>query len=81
MNKKLGKNGIFFWLFLAPVLIALFMVVVIPLLYGVYYSFTNWDGINTPQFAGVTNYIQLLGDKVLEILFGSLLSLLLYQLF
>ena len=63
MNKKLGKNGIFFWLFLAPVLIALFMVVVIPLLYGVYYSFTNWDGINTPQFAGVTNYIQLLGDE------------------
>lgn len=63
MNKKLGKNGLFFWLFLAPVLIALIMVVVIPLLYGVYYSFTNWDGINTPVFAGITNYIQLLGDE------------------
>lgn len=63
MNKKLGKNGLFFWLFLAPVLIALIMVVVIPLLYGVYYSFTNWDGINTPVFAGISNYIQLLGDE------------------
>ena len=63
MNKKLGKNSLFFWLFLAPVLIALIMVVVIPLLYGVYYSFTNWDGINTPVFAGITNYIQLLGDE------------------
>nr|WP_314278141.1 sugar ABC transporter permease [uncultured Peptostreptococcus sp.] len=63
MNKKLGKNGLFFWLFLAPVLIALVMVVIIPLLYGVYYSFTNWDGINTPQFAGITNYMQLLGDE------------------
>ncbi len=63
MNKKLGKNGLFFWLFLAPVLIALIMVVVIPLLYGVYYSFTNWDGINTPVFAGIINYIQLLGDE------------------
>ena len=63
MNKKLGKNGLFFWLFLAPVLIALIMVVVIPLLYGVYYSFANWDGINTPVFAGITNYIQLLGDE------------------
>jgi len=63
MNKKLGKNGLFFWLFLAPVLIALIMVVVIPLLYGVYYSFTNWDGINTPVFAGISNYMQLLGDE------------------
>ena len=63
MNKKLGKNGLFFWLFLAPVLIALIVVVVIPLLYGVYYSFTNWDGINTPVFAGISNYMQLLGDE------------------
>ena len=63
MNKKLGKNGLFFWLFLAPVLIALIMVVVIPLLYGVYYSFTNWDGINTPVFAGISSYMQLLGDE------------------
>lgn len=63
MNKKLGKNGLFFWLFLAPVLIALIMVVIIPLLYGVYYSFTNWDGINTPVFAGISNYMQLLGDE------------------
>lgn len=63
MNKKLGKNGLFFWLFLAPVLIALIMVVVIPFLYGVYYSFTNWDGINTPVFAGISNYMQLLGDE------------------
>ena len=39
------------------------MVVVIPLLYGVYYSFTNWDGINTPVFAGISNYMQLLGDE------------------
>jgi len=52
-----------FNLFLAPVLIALIMVVVIPLLYGVYYSFTNWDGINTPVFAGISNYMQLLGDE------------------
>ena len=63
MNKKLGKNGLFFWLFLAPVLIALIMVVVIRLLYGVYYSFTNWDGINTQVFAGISNYMQLLGDE------------------
>lgn len=62
MGKHLKKNGLFFWLFLAPVIVALFMVVIVPLLYGVYYSFTNWDGINQPEFVGIKNYISLLGD-------------------
>ncbi|MBC2576858.1 carbohydrate ABC transporter permease [Peptostreptococcus canis] len=63
MNRKLRQNGLFFWLFIAPVVIALFMVVVVPLFYGIYYSFTNWDGINPAQFEGITNYINLLSDK------------------
>ncbi|MBC2577097.1 sugar ABC transporter permease [Peptostreptococcus russellii] len=62
MGKYLKKNGMFFWLFLAPVIVALFMVVVIPLFYGIYYSFTNWDGINQPQFIGIKNYIALFSD-------------------
>lgn len=62
-NTKRKKYGLFFWLFIAPVLIALFMVVIVPLLYGIYYSFTNWDGINEPVFQGFTNYIKLLKDQ------------------
>ena len=62
MGKHLKKNGMFFWLFLAPVIVALFMVVIVPLFYGIYYSFTNWDGINTAQFIGVKNYIALFND-------------------
>lgn len=62
MGKHLKKNGMFFWLFLAPVIVALFMVVIVPLFYGIYYSFTNWDGINTAQFIGVKNYIALFSD-------------------
>ncbi|SFE90928.1 hypothetical protein [Peptostreptococcus sp. D1] len=46
MSKKLKQKGLFFWLFIAPVVVALFMVVIIPLFYGIYYSFTTWDGIN-----------------------------------
>ncbi|WP_101772572.1 carbohydrate ABC transporter permease [Peptostreptococcus faecalis] len=63
MQKKVKKKGLYFWLFIAPVVVALFMVVVVPLLYGVYYSFTNWDGINTPVFVGLENYARLLGDE------------------
>ena len=62
MGKHLKKNGLFFWLFLAPVIVALFMVVIVPLLYGVYYSFTSWDGINKPEFVGIKNYIMLMSD-------------------
>lgn len=53
-----------FWLMLAPVLAALFMVVIIPFLYGIYYSFTNWNGDTTltPDIIGFENYINLFKD-------------------
>jgi maltose transport system permease protein len=52
-----------YWLFLAPVLLALSMVVIIPLLLGVYYSFTNWNGIEVGGFIGFENYINVFKDK------------------
>ena len=39
------KKKISFWLFLAPVLVAFILVVLIPLIMGIYYSFTDWNGI------------------------------------
>lgn len=54
------KNKDFmFWLFLAPVIFALGTVVVIPLFYGIYYSFTDWDGVNQAVFIGLENYMDL----------------------
>lgn len=52
-----------FWLFLAPVLVAIFIVVIYPLLTGLYYSFTNWDGLRISKFVGFDNYIKLFHDK------------------
>ena len=48
-----------YWLFLLPVLAALVVVVIIPLILGFYYSFTNWNGLSTPDFIGRKNYITL----------------------
>ncbi|MCJ1909899.1 carbohydrate ABC transporter permease [Planococcus ruber] len=56
-------KDISYWLFLAPVLIALFLVVVVPMLLGVYYSFTSWNGIVTGDFVGLQNYINLFKDE------------------
>ncbi|MGE8206581.1 carbohydrate ABC transporter permease [Heyndrickxia sp. NPDC080065] len=57
------KRNLWYWLFLAPTLIALAIVVILPLIFGVYYSFTNWNGIQTTKFLGFENYINLFKDK------------------
>lgn len=57
------SKSISYWLFLAPVLIALALVVVVPMLLGVYYSFTSWNGITTGDFVGLENYINVFKDE------------------
>ncbi|WP_313892134.1 sugar ABC transporter permease [Psychrobacillus sp.] len=52
-----------YWVFLMPVLAALTLVVIAPLLLGVYYSFTDWNGIQTKGFVGFDNYMALLQDE------------------
>lgn len=60
---KHKKNDISFWLFLAPVLIAMIAVVIVPLVYGVGYSFTDWNGIDDPKVVGIKNYLKLVNDE------------------
>ncbi|WP_411954266.1 carbohydrate ABC transporter permease [Alkalibacillus sp. S2W] len=52
-----------YWLFLTPVLFALITVVILPLGVGTYYSFTEWNGIETGDFIGFENYIKALQDE------------------
>ena len=51
-----------FWLFLAPVIFALSAVVLVPLFMGVFYTFTNWNGLTFDQFVGLDHYARLLAD-------------------
>lgn len=46
-------------LFLVPLLAAFGITVVIPFLFGIFYSFTNWNGIKFTQFLGFQNYIEM----------------------
>lgn len=59
MKNKQGKFN--YWLFLFPSLLAIVTVILIPLLYGIYQSFTNSDGFNM-DFIGLENYVRLLSD-------------------
>lgn len=57
-------RNIMYWVFIAPVLAALLIVVVVPFVWGIYYSLTEWSGdmAQTPIFTGFENYKSLLSD-------------------
>jgi raffinose/stachyose/melibiose transport system permease protein len=62
MSKK-SKDNRDFWIFVGPALIAMTMVVIIPFIIGIYYTFTNWNGANPKyDFVGISNYINLIND-------------------
>lgn len=50
-----------FWLFLMPALISFTIVVLIPMLIGFFYAFTNWNGImgSKIEFVGFQNFIDI----------------------
>ncbi|WP_160683390.1 sugar ABC transporter permease [Clostridium sp. C2-6-12] len=62
MSKK-SRASRDFWVFVGPALFAIVMVVFIPFIIGIYYTFTNYNGAN-PQydFVGIRNYVSLFSD-------------------
>lgn len=54
-----------FWLFVLPILFAFTVVVLVPLVTGIYYSFTEWNGRvdQVPNFVGLKNYISVFKDE------------------
>ncbi|UOQ46580.1 sugar ABC transporter permease [Gracilibacillus caseinilyticus] len=52
-----------FWLFLTPVLLGLILVVIVPLIYGTIFSFTDWNGLSATTFVGFEHYLNLLHDE------------------
>ncbi|MGX7107870.1 carbohydrate ABC transporter permease [Facklamia miroungae] len=61
-SKRQRRNFIFL---VAPAFLALTLVILIPFVMGIYYSFTNWGGIISPTatFNGLTNYLESFADS------------------
>ncbi|MFT4416241.1 carbohydrate ABC transporter permease [Fredinandcohnia humi] len=57
------NRNLWYWLFLAPTLVALGVVVILPLIVGTYYSFTDWNGIKINEFVGFEHYKNLIQDE------------------
>lgn len=62
--KNRTKRELWYFIFVLPALIMFIFAVVIPLIQGFYYSFTNWDGVSrTYNYIGMRNFINLIHDK------------------
>jgi raffinose/stachyose/melibiose transport system permease protein len=61
--------------FLVPGVVGSLAVIVLPLVMTVGISFTHWQGVGTPQWAGLANYSRLLGDDNFWGSFGHILLL------
>lgn len=49
-------------IFLFPLLFTFLITVIIPMIEGICYSFTDWDGITVTGFVGVANYSKMFGQ-------------------
>ena len=62
MNEKSGlsskqRRKLTEFLFLVPTVLAFIMVIIIPFIYGIYYSFTDWNGVSTTaNYIGFEDY-------------------------
>jgi raffinose/stachyose/melibiose transport system permease protein len=57
-----GSNRRSFWLYLLPGLSLLIIIIVVPLLWNVYLTFTSYRGIRPPEFIGLDNWVRLFAD-------------------
>jgi ABC-type sugar transport system permease subunit len=69
VRRLLGRSSRYWYLLPAVVLVVVFLV--LPFLWTAYWSFTNYGGLATPQFAGLSNYLTLLQDPILFTSFGN----------
>ena len=65
-----GGSGAY-WLYLLPGFVLLTVIVIIPLAWNIYLSFTEWRGIKPPEFIGLENWIELMGDAKFWTSFGN----------
>lgn len=52
-----------YWLYLLPGFALLLVVVIIPLVWNAYLTFTKWKGVRSPEFIGLENWQKLFADE------------------
>ena len=60
------RDWLWAYVFIAPTVIGLLLFLIGPIFFSFYISFTNWDNITTPTFAGLSNYTRMLTDSMVH---------------
>ena len=56
-------SKLWFGVFVFPILLTFLIVVIVPMIMGIYYSFTDWNGIlNNADWVGMSNYLEVLRE-------------------
>lgn len=63
MKKRKKNDNLLGYLVISPWLIGLLVFTAIPMFTSLYLSFTNFDGISTPQWIGLDNFVRMISDK------------------
>lgn len=69
MSRIPGSPSRRFWIYLIPGLLMLLWIIVIPAVWNIYLSFTNYRGIKPPVWAGLTNWARLVKDHTFWVSF------------
>lgn len=70
-----GSSRNAYWLYLVPGLALLAVIIVVPLVWNVYLTFTDYRGIRPPEWIGLDNWIELAGDSVFWTSFGNSIAM------
>ncbi|MEK4854264.1 sugar ABC transporter permease [Paenibacillus sp. FSL H7-0756] len=71
------KEKIYGFLFILPPLLGLLIFTLYPMIYSIYGSFTDWDGLGQMNFIGLSNFKDLWSDELFhKALFNTLFMML-----
>jgi raffinose/stachyose/melibiose transport system permease protein len=70
-----GSSRNAYWLYLVPGLALLTIIIIVPLLWNVYLTFTDYRGIRPPEWIGLDNWVELIGDAVFWTSFGNSIAM------
>jgi multiple sugar transport system permease protein len=62
LGNRREPERVFGALFVLPALLLVIVFRMVPLIWGGYYSMTDFDGVHAPRFIGLANYGHLFGD-------------------
>ena len=58
-----GPSARSYWIYLVPGLALLTLIILVPLVWNVYLTFTDYRGIRAPEWVGLENWVQLFADE------------------